>query len=193
MNKLLPACLLGCLLVVATGCEREASIGLVEIADTGELSVGLTDGALFDELETVLLMMYFDPNGENSCGSLVDDGTASLNDRAPTARQAIAVRGAGARDDHVFGNIPASGRYSFVMLGSHRRAADFRGGDVCSVDADCASELCRGGTEGMRCDRAENPLALAVGTVVAVGCEEITVVQTFRTVLSVRLFPAGLR
>lgn len=193
MRRIAVACLLGCLLALAIGCEREAPMSLIEITETGEMRVGLTDGLLFDELETVLLMMYFDPNGDNSCASLVDDDVAALNDRAPTARQAIALRGSGARDDHVFGNIPASGRYSFVMLGSHRRSADFRGGDTCSVNADCSSELCRAGTEGMRCDRAEDPLALAVGNVVAVGCEEITVVQTFRTVLSVRLFPAGLR
>jgi hypothetical protein len=181
------------LLVLSIGCHREMPRAQIEIAPTGEVTAALTEAALYDELETALILMYYDPNGDNSCAALVDEGIAALNDRAPLARQAVPLKGPQARDDHVFGKIAASGRYSFMLLGSHRRERDFRGGDACQVNADCASELCRSTTDGLQCARAEDPLALALGNVVAIGCEEVNVVQTFRTIMPVRLFPAGLR
>lgn len=188
-----PLFVLALLVAVTASCRRPPPQATIEIAESGQVSLAVTEAELFDELRTLIVLMYFDPNGEHSCAALVDEGVQALNDRVPSARQAVALRGEEASDSHVFGAIPASGRYSFLLLGSHRAETDFRGGEECQVNADCASGLCRERDGVLSCDRAEDVLSLAVGNVVAVGCEELNVVQTYRTIMPVRLFPAGLR
>jgi hypothetical protein len=182
---------LGAVLVIGVlgACRPPAAALTIDVAETGEATLAITDEALLGEVDTLLALMYFNHEGANSCSALVDESVQALTGRGPLARQALATTGPDATLDHSFGNIGASGEHSFLLLGSFRPSRDFRGGASCSVNTDCASGSCVRSV----CARADDPLELAAGNVVAVGCEEFFVVQNFRAELPIRLFPTGLR
>lgn len=156
----LPRVLLACLFACLGGC-----LAPIELEDGGGVSLAVTDPGLLEEIETLVVVLYYNQTGAYPCAELIDETPEALAARAtdaqPVAAQEVAAKGPG----HVFGNISASGDYSFLVLGSTLSTSRF----------------------------GPEPLAAASGNVVAVGCEELRVLQRERYDLALTLFPAGLR
>lgn len=147
--------------LLTTGC-----LAPIELHDGSQVQLAVTDPEIVDELESLIAVMYFDPNGANACADLVDDDLDGLVERGPRANQAVPARpGEDGGGEHAFGNVGAGGPHSFLLLGSVRPVAEL----------------------------GREPLANARGSVIAVGCEELEVLQNRRYDLPVTLFPAGLR
>lgn len=154
--------LLGGLVAVVGGC-----LSPITLEDGSQVELAVTDPELAAELESLVAVMYFNPGGDNGCAALLDEDLDALHARQPRANQAFPARpeeeGGGT---HTFGNVGASGDYSFLLLGSVRPRAALSG---------------------------DAPLLAARGSVVAAGCEELQVLQNHRYDLPLTLFPAGLR
>lgn len=143
-----------------------ACLSPIELADGSALELSVTDPALLDEIRSLVAVMYFNPNEQNPCRLLLAEDLSSLAARDPLASQAFDAHPA--EDDaagHTFGNVGASGPYTFLLLGSTRSRAEL----------------------------AAPPLASAMGSVIAMGCEEIEVLQGSRYDLRLTLFPVGLK
>jgi hypothetical protein len=157
-------------LVVAVGLVVLAIVGAAcgpppttVDVDGQTTEIAATDPELLDAIESLSFLFYNDADAENGCGALVDLDAVELDDRQPVSHQGINVAD---RTEHAFGAITGAGRRAFVVLGSVRPLAMAEQAD---------------------------PLPLLPGTIVAVGCRELDVVEGTRFNLPVVLFPAGLR
>jgi hypothetical protein len=157
-----PAGLAALALVGLCACQPSTRVELV--GGTAELAA--TAPELIDEMQSVVAVVFYNFGGENACAELVDAPLDDIAAREPFARQAVPLEdtvGLG----HTFGNIGASGDYSFLLLGSFRETGALLAG--------------------------ADPILAARGSVIAIGCEEQRVLQNYRYDLPITLFPAGVR
>jgi len=144
----------------------------VTVGDFAEVELALTDPGLLGEIETFVAVNYFVPAGSR-CADLLELDTSSLDDISRTQEpisgaMAVPARDAeGAVGRHGFGGIYAPGEYSFMLLGSTKPFTSY--------------------TERGR------PLEEAAGTVIAMGCRDVMVLNDERQDLRLNLFPAGVR
>lgn len=164
------------LFLAAPACERAPRYLDVDLG-AGETRLALTDPALLDPLKSFVALMYFNPDGLNSCADLVDASLSDLDARKPLASQVVALEGENGSDEHAFGNVGESGVHSFLLLGSLKPKGLLR-----FEEEDANGE-----------PTSSNPLVEAEGSVIAIGCEEVDVRQYQRFDVAISLFPAGLR
>lgn len=138
----------------------------------GQAKLAITDATLLEPLKSFVALMYYNPDGLNACADLVDAPLADLDARGPLASQVVALEGENGSDEHAFGNVGASGVHSFLLLGSLKPKGLLK------------FEVTGG---------SSNPLEEGIGSVIAVGCEEVFVRQYQRFDVAISLFPAGLR
>lgn len=125
--------------------------------------IAATDPALLETIRSLSFLFFDDAEEENGCGTLVDLDAVQLDARGPVSHQGINVSD---RTEHAFGAITGPGRRAFMILGSVRPLAMAEQAD---------------------------PLPLLPGTIVAIGCRELDVVEGTRFNVPIVLFPAGLR
>lgn len=150
-------------LLVAACCSCGAPPPGFALVDGETATLAATDPQLVDALQSLTFLFFNDADGDNGCAALVEQDAAGLNARNPVSHQGINVED---RQEHAFGAIQGEGRRSFVVLGSVRALSAAEQAD---------------------------PLPVLGGSVVAIGCRELDVVEGQRFHLPVVLFPAGLR
>lgn len=159
---------LGSALSLASACTPSSvTLDLVD----GALELAATEPALLDESRTLIAAMFDAQTA--ACADLLEMDIATL--AATSAAQAGAAQAFTLEDDaqceadsHVFGRVDEPKRYSYLMLGSTLPCGE--------TFAD-----------------ADDDIAAAAGSVIAIGCRERDIEAGETVQLRITLFPAGMR